>query len=314
MERKTTQKNLLLKCLFIFPSLIVLVLTLITVPIYAGKSVVSRDKTLTAAFLMTEKKLSESERSIQPRHEGIIFDTSHADEGSFRVAVNTGSDRGIKLCIQKDNGQNIYYELPNNGTAVSFPFSEGNGTYSLIIYEKVSDAADESKYTLVQQHSCEVVLKDEFVPFLQPSFYVNYSSSSLCSLTASRICDGAVTDREKASRIVDYLIAVMSYQETEERDSSKQYISDPDAVLLRQTGICLDYATLAAAMLRSQGIPTKVAYGTLSSEGCSSFHAWNIVYLEDQGWRLLDLVMLDSNYTSEQIKEEFVYTPSGQYY
>ena len=67
-------------------------------------------------------------------------------------------------------------------------------------------------------------------------------------------------------------------------------------------------------MLRSQGIPTKVAYGTLSSEGSSSFHAWNIVYLEDQGWRLLDLVMLDSNYTSEQIKEEFVYTPSGQYY
>jgi len=45
-------------------------------------------------------------------------------------------------------------------------------------------------------------------------------------------------------------------------------------------GICLDYASLMTAMLRSQGIPTKLEVGYAGDV----YHAWISVYLKEQGW------------------------------
>ena len=47
-------------------------------------------------------------------------------------------------------------------------------------------------------------------------------------------------------------------------------------------GICFDYASLAAAMLRSQGIPTKLIFGYVSPDDV--YHAWNMFYTEESGW------------------------------
>ena len=45
-------------------------------------------------------------------------------------------------------------------------------------------------------------------------------------------------------------------------------------------GICFDYASLMAAMLRSQGIPTKLEVGYSGQ----AYHAWISVYLQETGW------------------------------
>ena len=45
-------------------------------------------------------------------------------------------------------------------------------------------------------------------------------------------------------------------------------------------GICFDYASLMTAMLRSQGIPTRLEIG-YSGE---AYHAWISVYLKEAGW------------------------------
>ena len=47
-------------------------------------------------------------------------------------------------------------------------------------------------------------------------------------------------------------------------------------------GICFDYAALTAAMLRSQGIPTKMVFGNVSPDDL--YHAWNMFYTEETGW------------------------------
>ena len=39
---------------------------------------------------------------------------------------------------------------------------------------------------------------------------------------------------------------------------------------------------LAAAMLRSQGIPTKIIFGYVAPNGL--YHAWNMFYTEKEGW------------------------------
>ena len=50
-----------------------------------------------------------------------------------------------------------------------------------------------------------------------------------------------------------------------------------------------DYASLAAAMLRSQGIPTKLIIGWVQSGGSEVYHAWNMIWLEETGWITVEI-------------------------
>jgi hypothetical protein len=59
-------------------------------------------------------------------------------------------------------------------------------------------------------------------------------------------------------------------------------VPDPDKTLADGKGICFSYASLAAAMLRSQGVPTKIIFGYVSPNDL--YHAWNMFYTEEQGW------------------------------
>ena len=52
----------------------------------------------------------------------------------------------------------------------------------------------------------------------------------------------------------------------------------PDETLQSGKGICFDYASLGAAMLRSQGIPAKIVTGTVSPQGI--YHAWIMVNID----------------------------------
>ena len=60
------------------------------------------------------------------------------------------------------------------------------------------------------------------------------------------------------------------------------YMPDPDDTLKTGTGICLDYASLSAAMLRSMGIPTKLMTGYVGKD--EVYHAWIMVYI-DGTWK-----------------------------
>ena len=51
-------------------------------------------------------------------------------------------------------------------------------------------------------------------------------------------------------------------------------------MLKEKTGICFDYASVMSAMLRIQGIPTKLAVGYAGDV----YHAWISVYVADKGW------------------------------
>ncbi|MNE59256.1 Transglutaminase-like superfamily protein [compost metagenome] len=63
------------------------------------------------------------------------------------------------------------------------------------------------------------------------------------------------------------------------------YIPNNDSTLLSNKGICYDYASLFATMLRSEGIPTKLVMGNTSY--VSTYHAWNEVLLNGK-WVTID--------------------------
>jgi hypothetical protein len=60
------------------------------------------------------------------------------------------------------------------------------------------------------------------------------------------------------------------------------YLPDPDETMRTGKGICFDYASLAAAMLRSQGVPCKLIFGYVSPNDL--YHAWNMFWTAETGW------------------------------
>ena len=60
------------------------------------------------------------------------------------------------------------------------------------------------------------------------------------------------------------------------------YLPNVDQVVADKKGICFDYASVMAAMLRSQGIPTKLVTGYVAPN--NAYHAWNEVWVEGKGW------------------------------
>ena len=60
------------------------------------------------------------------------------------------------------------------------------------------------------------------------------------------------------------------------------YLPDLDELYETKKGICYDYASMLAAMLRAVGIPAKLVMGYVAPNNV--YHAWNEVYIEGEGW------------------------------
>ena len=58
---------------------------------------------------------------------------------------------------------------------------------------------------------------------------------------------------------------------------------------------CFDYASLAAALLRSQGIPCKVVFGYVAPDDL--YHAWNMFYTKETGWVTVGFEVDKKNWT-----------------
>lgn len=191
------------------------------------------------------------------------------------------SDKRLKCRVMLGE-QEYFYDLKNNGTVEIFPLQMGNGEYTFEIWENIKD----TRYSQVFTTKKEVVLTDEFAPFLVPSQIVSFDKSSEVVSLANQITENASTEAEVVESIYKYITNTISYntefaQKIQARDVTS-YVPDLDQVLKQKSGICYDYSSLCAAMLRSQGIPTKLVTGNVAPNDV--YHAWNMVYLKDSGW------------------------------
>ena len=211
---------------------------------------------------------------------GVIrLDASALDQGV--VAASAQSEARLKFQIVL--GQTKYhYDLPNDGTAAVFPLNMGSGTYTFRLMEHVGD----SSYACIWSQSVEVTLKDEFQPFLRPSQMVNYSDQSQCVAKARELAAGCGKDIDVASAVYSYLVKHIRYDNQKAATVQSGYLPFPDETLQTGKGICFDYAALAAAMMRSLGIPCKLITGYV---GDDIYHAWNSFYIRDQGWVTVEI-------------------------
>lgn len=207
--------------------------------------------------------------------EGGSIDCSALSEGY--VAVSAVDENRLKFRISKEE-ETYTYDLPGDGTPAVYPLNMGSGTYVFQLMRGIGG----TKYARVWEQSREVSLSDEFAPFLLPSQIVNYSADSRCVEEGWRVTQGCAADAEIAGAVYRYLVDEISYDQVKASSVTTGYLPDPDATLAEKKGICFDYAALAAAMLRSQGVPCQLITGYVGED--ELYHAWNRFYLKEQGW------------------------------
>ncbi len=216
------------------------------------------------------------------------IDTSHVAEGY--VAVSAKSPNRLKF--QVIFGTVTYnYDMKNDGTVSYMPLQSGNGSYKFRVMKNVSD----NKYAEINSTTADVKLKDAYQPFLRPNDYAKYTQDSACVKKSAELCKNKKTDLERVSAVYDYVCKSIKYDRQLAATVKSGYLPDPDSTMASGKGICFDYASLAAAMLRSQGIPTKIIFGYVSPDGL--YHAWNMFYTEETGWVTVSWQVSAKNWT-----------------
>ena len=126
-----------------------------------------------------------------------------------------------------------------------------------------------------------------------------------------------VGDAVKA--VCTYIVNNVDY-DTDKASQLKEvtgYVPNPDETFSTNKGICFDYASLGAAMLRSLGIPTKIVTGYVSPNDL--YHAWIMVYIDGswtsaqfsvnpQSWSRVDLTFAADSGNDSYVGDGVSYT------
>lgn len=205
-----------------------------------------------------------------------VIDASNSSQGYLMIKLKKAMSGSYRILVNADDINVRYtFQLNNSGNYEVIPITEGSGSYTVSVL-KVTSAG---KGTVMFKQTLSVSLSDSFLPFLTPNQFCMYDSGSSCVALSSKLCGGNKDTIEKTAAIYEYVINNISYVSTAE-NGANGYIPVPDSVLANKSGICFDYASLMAAMLRSQKIPTKVVVGYAGD----IYHAWISVYVDGSGW------------------------------
>lgn len=254
----------------------------------------------------------------------VDIDSSESERGIVKVKFNTGSEKKIKLLIK--NGDNkYYYNLSNAEDYVNFPLQLGDGVYTAAIYENTSGNKYQQLYS--KSFNVETEAIDVYLNSVQE---VNWNEEDDAIVLANQLVTDAtkakqlktynpeatLTDMEVIRLMYDYVVKNIKYDYNKISTLNYNYLPDIDSTLETGTGICYDYSSLLASMLRSQGIPTKLIKGYTS--WTSVYHAWNEIYVPSEDrWVIVDttydsyLYLRGRDYTFE--KSVDVYQKSKEF-
>lgn len=203
----------------------------------------------------------------------VQIDLSHTNQGYFMVKY-TGTNAKVKMQVTGPNQITYTYNLSSEFEA--FPFASDNGSYTIAVFENISG----QQYAVILQENVSIQLENEFLPYLYANQYVNFTENSLAVKKAGELSQSANDDLTIVSNVYNYIIQNSSYDYDKAKSVQSGYIPDVDEFIRSKTGICFDFASTMAAMLRSQGIPTRLEIGYAGE----AYHAWISTYLDEKGW------------------------------
>lgn len=232
----------------------------------------------------------------------VIVDVSNGNLGYIMVK-HSGSDMRLKARTFFGDTE-TRFNMDQDGEYVVIPLQYGSGTYQIEVLEQVE--GDQYAQVFVQKYSAE--LDDPNAAFLVPNQRVWYTPTTKAVALSFELCAGIEDDMEKAKTLYAYVGDTINYDYILALQIVSKaitvYLPDVDATLDTRMGICFDYASLLACMLRVQGIPTQLVTGKKIST--NETHAWNKVYI-DGNWYLLDPTFKNAGYDKNDYVEESIY-------
>ena len=215
-----------------------------------------------------------------------IIDFSNKQDGYIMAKYLEATDLKVKILITVPEGTQYQYTLRPNRDFEVFPLSGNNGRYEIGVFKQVEG----TRYAMVLSTAIDVILDNEFAPFLRPNQFVDFDQNSNAVRKAAELVAGLTTFMDKVGAIYNFVINNIVYDVQLAETVQTDYLPEVDRILASGKGICFDYAALMAAMLRSQGIPTKLVIGYTGDV----YHAWISVYCEEDGW-LDDIIFFDGS-------------------
>ncbi len=235
----------------------------------------------------------------------IVF---NAKDGTVTVDYKAADYAEYKVLIQKDNAK-YAYNLFEEHTV--FPLQMGSGNYKVFICQKAAG----NKYRVVTSASKEVEV-DEMSLYKTSIQNISWDAKSESTKLAQRLSLGKLSELDKFNGVYDYVVEKITYDflKAEKLRNMVRYLPSNAETLKNQKGICYDYSSLTASMLRSLDIPTKLMEG--KSTYTSEYHAWNEVYLDGK-WVVVDTTidaqLIRNHQTAEYSKSAANYAPVKYY-
>lgn len=247
-------------------------------------------------------------------HGEAVVDISNVDQGYVALRY-TGSAKKISVEVIGKNNKIYKYFVNQTKEPTYFPLTSGNGTYQISVYENIQG----DEYSVLMMDSFDVKLKNKFLPFLYPNQYVEFTSKTKAVEEAKKLAKDSKDDLSIVKAVYNYVIKNVKYDDEKAENVQSGYLPSVDETLKTKKGICFDYAALMTAMLRSQGIPTKLEIGYSGN----IYHAWistwlnekgwvdNIIQFDGKSWELMDPTLAANSDNKEDMKE---YIGNGEHY
>ena len=252
---------------------------------------------------MMSFELPEITRTVSykaPSRGGLFIDATTANVG-YVTAGYVGRVSGYnRLKFQVRRGDKAYnYDFHYKPT--QYPINMGSGEYRFRIMENVKG----NQYKEVMCIMRFVNLRSKFVPFTVPNVYCNYQIPGPCVSKARSLCAKCETEIDALKAVTKWVAGNVSYdyEKAKSLASSKGYEPDPQKTLKERKGICFDYASLAAAMLRAVGIPCRVVTGYVDN---IYYHSWISAYANGR-WHRVDPTSMAVGHKFNEYRNRYVY-------
>lgn len=271
-------------------------------------------KTAAASSKAATKTQAEAPKTVTPAASNEALgtagiDTSNSGRGVVGVKYTHSSGEKIKVIVNK-SGSKYTYNLNSLTGFEYFPLQMGNGDYTVTIYKNISGTS----YSTIKSYNLNVNLSNSSIVYLNSIQNIKWTSSTNAVAKARSLASGKGSTEAKVKSIYEYVVTNIKYDRSKVNTLSYSYVPSVSATFSTRKGVCYDFASTFAAMLRGVSIPTRLVMG--NSVNANGYHAWNEVLINGS-W-----VIIDTSYDSQlkqagrsysMIKSSSQYSKTKQY-
>lgn len=235
--------------------------------------------------------------------DGLLFRISYGDsrldeilefDGEYTLTLK-GQELDTYEILVKNKVEKKWYSFENKHIYLT----EAGSTYLFLMKHTTGGS-----YEIIDK--MKVLVENSAEKYIYPDQDIQSEDPRIISL-GKKITKGTTNQEEKARNFYHWVIDNTSYDHKkydEHQNNNFDHLYGALVTLESSKGVCYDYATLYAALARSQGIPTKIVEGYyILDDGKKEFHAWNQVYVNGK-WMNIDTTLAD---TLEEDFFEFEY-------